>query len=320
MACGPYEITRALIDGSVVPDGIDLTVLVEDLERIFRLDRRDEVDICEFNVMSYFRHAGMGHPIVAIPVFTHRRFRHGSIFVRSGAGIESPVDLVGKKVIIGGYEPAAAIWIRGTLSDEYGVHLEDVDWIDVFERLGRLPDGQSCALTTAEPGARQKADAYLLDGGADAMISAYMPEAFLAGDARVRRLFDDPKSVEMDYFRRTGIFPIMHVITVKREVVDAHPWVLESVAAAFTKSKKIAWERLRNPRVLPLASWQYALEEQTRTMGKDPWEYGLTEMNRKTLQAALRYAEMQEICRSGMNIDELLMNVENVKMESSDFV
>lgn len=320
MACGPYEITRALIDGSVQPDGIALTVLTEDLDRIFRLDRRDEVDICEFNVMSYFRHAADGHPIVAIPVFTHRRFRHGSIFVRSGAGIDGPADLAGKRVIIGGYEPAAAIWIRGMLSDEYGVGLGDVEWIDVFGRLGRLPDGQAVALTTAQPGSRQTADACLLDGRADAMISAYMPEAFLSGDKRVRRLFDDPRAVEMAYFQKTGIFPIMHVITIKRAVTDAHGWVPESVAAAFTKAKKVALERLRNPRVLPLASWQYALEEQTRLMGPDPWEYGLTGMNTATLRAALRYAEEQGICRPGMDVESLFLRVENVNLASPEFV
>jgi len=318
LACGAYEITRALIDGTVQPDGIDLTVLTRDKERIYRIGRRDEVDLCEFNVMAFFRHAGLGHPIVALPVFPHRRFRHGSIYVRADAGIASPADLAGRSVVIGGYEPAAAIWIRGILEDEFGVGAGDVDWVDVFGLLGRLPAGQAAPFT--DPRARLEADKALLNGEAAAMISAYIPRAFLDGDPRVGRLFPDPRAVETDYFARTRIFPIMHAVTVRRAVVEEHPWVPESMTAAFTEAKRVALRRLRNPRVAPLAFWQYALEEQDRVIGEDPWQYGLTEENRVTLETALRYATAQQICRPGLRIDDLFTDVENTSLVTSEFV
>lgn len=293
LSCGPYEITRGLIDGSVTPYGVDLTVLSRDLERIFRIERRNEVDIAELNLMSVFRHASSGTPMRALPIFTHRRFRHGSIYVNTAAGVDSPADLAGRAVVIGGYEPAAAIWIRGILEEEYGLALDAVDWIDVFGRVGRLPDGQAEPLHTSQPGSRQQADQLLLDGTAAAMISAYTPESFLSGDGRIRRLFADPQSVESDYFARRRVFPIMHVVTVNPDLLDRHRWLAESITAAFTESKRLALHRLRNPRVMPLAFWQYAAEEQQTLIGADPWEYGLTAANHSTLAAALRYARRQ---------------------------
>lgn len=318
LACGHYEITRALIDGTVRPDGIDLTVLSHDKERIYTIGRRDEVDLCEFNVMEFFRQAGLGHPILALPIFTHRRFRHGSIYINTEAGITSPADLSGRAVVIGGYRAAATIWIRGILQDEYGVALGDVDWIDVFGILGRLPEGQAEPFESTT--ARLEADKVLLSGEAAAMISPYIPRAFLDGDPRVQRLFPDTRAVEAEYFARTGIFPIMHAITVRRSIIEEHPWVPESVTAAFTEAKRVALERLRNPRVLPLAFWQYALEEQNETMGEDPWEYGLTKGNRTALDAALRYATAQEICRPGLHIDELFLDVQNTSLTPAEFI
>jgi 4,5-dihydroxyphthalate decarboxylase len=320
LSCGPYEITRALIDGTVTPDGVDLTVLSRDLERIFRGERRDEVDIAEFNIMALFKHAGAGVPVRALPIFTHRRFRHGSIYLNTAAGVESPADLAGRPVVIGGYEPAAVIWIRGILEDEYGLTLDSVDWIDVFGRLGRLPDGQSEPLHTSQPGSRQQADRLLLDGTAAGMVSAYTPESFLSGDPRIRRLFPDPRSVERAYFARTRIFPVMHVITVKQALLDEHRWLAESLTAAFTDAKRVALRRLRNPRVMPLAFWQYALEEQEGLLGPDPWQYGLTEDNRSALGTALRYARQQGVCDGQVDLESLFVDVENTALETSEFV
>lgn len=321
LSCGPYEITRALIDGTVAPDGVELITLSQDLERIFRMSRRDEVDVAEFNLMSFFKHATEPDPdLCALPIFTHRRFRHGSIYVNAAAGIERPEDLAGRRVVIGGYEPAAAIWIRGLLEEEYGVALEKVDWLDVFGRLGRLPDGLAEPLHTSQPGSRQQADELLLAGEVDAMISAYTPDAFLAGDPRIRRIFADPGAVESAYFSRTGIFPIMHVITVRRQLLAEYPWLAESLTAAFTESKAIALRRLRNPRVMPLAFWQYTLENQERVMGEDPWQYGLTPRNRAALAAGLRYAVRQGLVKEEADVDGMFVDVENTALNPSEFV
>ncbi|WP_028267866.1 hypothetical protein [Arthrobacter sp. MA-N2] len=316
LACGDYEITRSLAEGTTTPDGIELTVLTEDPERIFRLDRRNECDISEFNVVQYLKSRDKNDDLLAIPVFPHRRFRHGSIFVNSNAGIKAPQDLIGRSVGIGGFEPAAAIWIRGTLQDQYGVKLHDVDWQDVFGILGRLPDSQSKPANPKDANSRFLIDELLTNGALAGLVSAYFPPAFLAGDHRIDRLFPDYQAVESDYFRTSGIFPIMHLITIKAEVVDKNPWIPSSLMAAFSASKRKAMERLRNPRVAPMAFWQSSLETQTELMGPDPWEYGLTPGNRKALQTVARYAAEQGITSRELDIEKLFLTTDDFSAES----
>jgi 4,5-dihydroxyphthalate decarboxylase len=310
LACGDYEITRALAEGLVQPDGIELTVLTEDKERIFRLERRNECDVAEFNVVQYLKSRETGGNLIALPIFPHRRFRHGSIFVRTDEAIESPKDLRGRSMGIGGYEPAAAIWIKGILQDQYGLTAPDIDWQDVFGLLGRLPDGQSAPADPTDPTSRYLIDELLLHGKLSGVASAYMPPAFLAGDTRVRRLFDDPRAVELEYFRETGVFPTMHVMTVRAELVERHPWIPASLMAAFSRAKRMAYDRLRDPRVVPLAFWQQAYDEQEHLLGPDPWQYGLTDGNRRAVQAVVRYCAEQGITSRQEAIDDLFAAVD----------
>lgn len=295
LACGDYEITRALVDGSIRPEGIELHALCEDKERIYRLDRRNEVDIAEFNVVQYLRAKERGEPLTAIPVFPHRRFRHGSIFVNRRGGIRTIADLEGKAVGIGGYQPAAAVWIRGILQDEHGLDLAKVDWQDVFGGFGRLPDGQPEALSATDHAARHRIDDLLVSGAISATVSAYHPPAFLAGDPSIARLFPDFERVEKAYYAKTKVFPIMHVLTIKQQIVDRHPWVPASLMAAFTASRRLAMQRLRNPRTLPLAFIQDVWGEQDRLLGTDPWQYGMTSANERAMQLIIRYAREQGI-------------------------
>jgi 4,5-dihydroxyphthalate decarboxylase len=310
LACGDYEITRALADGAVEPDGIALTVLTEDKERIFRLARRNECDVAEFNVVQYLKSRERGAGLVALPIFPHRRFRHGSIFVRAEEPIASPEDLRGRSVGIGGYEPAAAIWIRGILQDQYGLKLDEVDWQDVFGLLGRLPEGQPEPADPADGASRYRIDELLLRGELAGLASAYVPPAFLDGDTRVRRLFADYKSVELAYFRETGIFPVMHVITLRAELVDRHPWIPASLTSAFSQAKRLAYDRLRNPRVLPHAFWQHAFDEQRDLLGPDPWQYGLTPGNRRAVEAVVRYCAEQGLTARQEPVDDLFVAVD----------
>jgi 4,5-dihydroxyphthalate decarboxylase len=311
LACGDYEITRALTEGQVAPDGIDLVVLTHDKERFFRLDRRDECDISELNIVKYLQARDAGEPISALPIFLHRRFRHGSIFVNTESGVREPRDLVGRQVGIGGYTPAAAVWLKGILGDQYGVRLKDVDWIDVFGEFGRLPDGQSEPLDPKDGASRLRIDALLETGEVQATISAYNPTAFVRGDPRVARMFPDFESVEKEYFRGFGIFPIMHVLTIKDEVVTQHPWAPASIAEAFSGAKHLALERLRDPRVLPFAFWQSSMGSQEQLMGSDPWAYGLTSGNRRALEAVIRYAKEQELIAGLHAVDDLFLPVDD---------
>jgi 4,5-dihydroxyphthalate decarboxylase len=305
LACGDYEIVRPLRDGHIHPEGIDLTVLSQDKERIFRLDRRCECDVAEFNVIQYLKAAEAGEPLTALPVFLHRRFRHGSIYLRTDSGIHEPKDLEGRAVGIGGFEPAAAVWIRGILQDQYGLRLDRVDWQDVFGRLGRLPDGLEQPAAATDTHARHLIDDLLDQGELPATISAYNPPSFLAGGQHLRRLFTDPEPVEREYYTATGVFPIMHVVTIKQEVLQAHPWAAASLMSAFTAARKQGMDRLRNPRTLPLAFSQTTWESQDTLLGPDPWEYGLTRANRWTLQTAIRYAREQGITKTELDVDSL---------------
>lgn len=306
LACGDYEIVRALRDGSVRPDGLDLTVLSDDKERIFRLERRDECDVAELNIVQYLKSAERTDDLVALPVFLHRRFRHGSIFVRTDSAIDHPRQLEGKAIGIGGFEPAAAVWIRGILQDQYGVRLSEVDWHDVFGTFGRLPDGEATPADPTDAAARHRIDAMLDDGALAGTVSAYHPPSFLAGAGHVRRLFGDPEAVEREYYQSTGVFPIMHVLTIKRAVLDRYPWAAANLVSAFTAARRLAMHRLRNPRTLPLAFSTAVWESQDALMGPDPWAYGLTPANRRALELVVRYAREQGITRTERDIDKLL--------------
>ncbi|WP_411720262.1 hypothetical protein [Mycetocola sp.] len=311
LACGEYEILRALADGDVRPDGIDLTVLNHDKERIFRLDRRNECDVAEFNIVQYLKARDAGEPLVALPVFPHRRFRHGSIFVNTEAGITGPDDLRGKAMGIGGFEPAAAVWIRGILRDQYGIGHDEIDWQDVYGRLGRLPDGQREALKPGQTATRQSIDELVLDGTLAGIASAYIPQAFVKGDPRIGRLFPDYAAVERDYFQTFGIFPTMHVLTIKSDIVEKHPWVPASLFQAFTLAKKVALDRLHDPRYLPLAFLQSVQEEQAQLLGEDPWAYGLTSSNRLAVDAVNRYCLELGLITDLLSLDDLFIETDD---------
>src|ERR1700739_124285 len=275
LACGDYEITRPLITGAVKPDGIDLRVIAGpgSRERHWRMARRNEYDVCEFNACAYFMANDRNAAWNAIPVFLHRRFRHGFIFVNTSNGIREPKDLVGKKIGGTNFQPAGCIWARGILEEDHGVHPREITW--VTERAEDIPFTPPANLTIERIPEEKALDDMFASGELDAMISPNFPRPFLARDPHVARLFPDYKDRELEYFRRTGIFPIMHVTVIRQEILDENPWVAASLVQAFQSAKEIAYERVRNPRVVPLAWFRSAWEEQEEVLGRDPWVYGL---------------------------------------------
>ena len=310
VACGDYEIVRALKDGVVQADGLELNLLtgMGPRERHWRLARRHEFDVCEENVGAYFMARDQGYPLNAIPVFMHRRFRHGFVFVNAGAGIKSPKDLIGRRVGGTNFQPASNIWMRGILEEHYGVPHREITW--VVDRSEDVP-------FTAPPGLRiemktgtKSLSSMLADGELPAMISPTIPAPLVHGDRRVARLFADYKQVEIEYFRSTGIFPIMHVTTVKQEIVDKYPWVATNLVKAFEQAKEIAYRRTANPRMIPLAWVRSAVEEQEEILGPDPWAYGLTPANRKNLETVLRYTHQQGLISKTMRLDDLFADTD----------
>jgi 4,5-dihydroxyphthalate decarboxylase len=318
LACGDYEITRPLIEGTVEPDGIDLTVLAGagSRERHWRMARNSEYDVCEFNACAYFMARDRGAKWNALPVFLHRRFRHGFVFVNTGKAIAAPKDLIGRRVGGTNFQPAGCIWIRGILEQDYGVPHKQITWIT--ERAEDIeftpPPGLKIEMIPGD----KSLDDMLVSGELDAMISPSFPKPFLRGDKRVARLFPNCKEVELEYFRRTGIFPIMHVTVIRQEILDRHPWVAASLVAAFEKAKQMAYERVRNPRVVPLAWFSAAWEEQNAILGRDPWAYGLGPANRKNLAAAVHYTYRQGLISREIPVAELLVNTDDEDIREKD--
>ena len=310
VACGDYEIIGALKDGTVQADGLELVVLTKHgpRERHWRMARNLEYDVCEFNVGAYFMAREHGVAITSLPVFLHRRFRHGFAFVNVNAGIKTPNDLIGKRVGGTNFQPAGNIWLRGILEEQYGVPHQSITW---------LVDRSEDVEFTPPPGlkiemipAGKHMDTMLAEGEIPAMINPYIPRPIVNGDPRVSYLFPDYKKVEREYFQQTGIFPIMHVTVIKQEIVDKYPWAAVSLAKAFEQAKQLCYRRVVNPRVIPLAWFSHQWDEERKVLGADPWAYGLGEANRKNLQTINRYCHQQGLITKEMSIEELFVDTD----------
>lgn len=310
VACGDYEIVRPLKEGAVEADGLELIFLtgMGPRERHWRLARKMEFDVCEENVGAYFMAHEQGEPLTAIPVFLHRRFRHGFLFVNVNAGIASPKDLVGKRVGGTNYQPAANIWMRGILQEFYGVPHRSITW--VVERSEDVPFTPPPDLRIEMKQSAKSLGDMLAEGDLPAMLSPTIPAPFARGDRRIARLFPNYKEIEIAYFRQTGIFPIMHVTTIRRDIVERYPWVATNLVKAFEQAKQLAYRRLENPRMTPLAWVRTALEEQWEILGKDPWSYGLNPANRNNLATVQRYAFEQGLIRRIVPLEELFADTD----------
>ena len=319
LACGDYEIIRALKEGEVEPDGIDLTVLTEmdSTTRHWRFIRNRDFDMAETSASSYVVAKDQGEPVTALPVFLHRRFRHGFVFINTQKGIKSPKDLIGRKVGIKSFLVTAGHWMRGILEHEYGVphkslqYFAELDEDIEFEvpsdlKITRLPHNKSVETMLAE-------------GELDAVIHSSIIKPLAAGDPRVGRLFPDYKAEEIKYFKKTQIFPIMHVLGVKQEIVDKHPWVPINMFHAFQKAKSLAMARMANPRIVPLAWYREAWEEQEAILGPDPWEYGLGDRNRQTIETLAGYSHEQGLTKKRLTADDMFVSVFQGRKRGDEF-
>src|SRR5271154_478953 len=236
VACGDYEIVRALSDGTVQADGIELVMLtgMGSRERHWRMARKTEFDVCEINIGGYYMARDRGEALAAIPVFLHRRFRHGFVFVNAKSGIREPKDLIGKKIGGTNFQPASNIWMRGILEEYYGVPHKQCIW--VVDRSEDVEFTRPKDLRIEMIPETKRLDVMLAEGEIPAMLSPDIPKLFLAGDKRIVRLFPNYKDIEMEFFRKTQIFPIMHVTVVKQEIIDKYPWVTTNLVKAFEEA------------------------------------------------------------------------------------
>ena len=310
LATGDYESIRALKEGTVKPDGIELTVLTDMTSDIrhWRMLRNKEFDVAELSMSNYLMAKYTGLPYTAIPVFLHRRFRHSFIYLNANKDISKPADLIGKKVGLRNFQATANLWIRGILEHEFGLPHKSIQWFkqDDEEVDWTPPDDLNIQRITAD----KNVEAMLLDGELDALIHPELIRAILDHDPRVTRLFPHYRDIEIDYFKRTGIFPIMHTTAIRQEVVDKYPWVPLNLMQAFEESKKVAYQRMENPRIVPLAWFRYFLEEQEELLGTDPWIYGLGEINKKALETLMQYSQEQGLIGRRMALDELFVTTE----------
>jgi 4,5-dihydroxyphthalate decarboxylase len=312
LACWDYDRTHALHAGVVRPDGIDLTYLPLPVEEtFFRMLRHREFDASEMSLSSYVMTlATEDPPFIAIPVFPSRTFRHSCIFVNARSGIRSPADLVGRVVGIPEYQMTAAVWIRGILAEHHGVPVDEVRYrTGGIEQPGRpeklalnLPPG-----VRVDPiGPDDTLSDMLASGAIDALYTSRMPSSFVNGAPDVVRLFADSRAAERAYFERTRIFPIMHVVALRRDVYERHPWIAKELYKAFARSRAATVDGLYETSALKhMLPWLAQEVEETRSvMGDDFWSYGL-EPNRHVLETFLDYSHAQGLSPRRFEPEEL---------------
>ncbi len=300
-ACGNYDHIRALADGTVKPDGIDFEYLYSFPSDTFpRMVRDQAFDASELGLTFYLGTlAQPDPPFVAIPVYPIRFFVQSAIFVNAASGIKTPRDLIGKRLgelFIYGHD--AGTWGKGIVSDEYGVPVRGTTyWVGGLERPSPrwdwLPFAPPADVEVRQLGPDQTLDAMLETGEIDALFSAQVPPSLTAGSKRVRYLFDNPEAAGRDYFRRTGIFPIQHIVAIRKEIYRRNPWIARALFDAFNESKRRVEELYRSQfqhlhRIFMIPWLSSHMEENRALMGDDPWPYGV-ERNRKSLDTFLRY-------------------------------
>jgi 4,5-dihydroxyphthalate decarboxylase len=312
LACWDYDRTRALMDGRVGVDGVDLTYLNLPVEEtFFRMLRNAEFDACEMSLSSYTVSLFEDAPrFIAIPVFPSRYFRHSCIYVHANAGIREPKDLIGKRVGTPEYQMTAPVWIRGILADQYQVPVSSVTYFTGGQeepgRSEKLELSLPSSIRVAPIGAGKTLARMLEAGEIDALHTARAPSTFRGGAGSVRRLFPDYARVEREYYARTRIFPIMHTVVLRRDLYASYPWLAQSLYKAFVEAQRIAYRDLRETAALKsMLPWlPHHLEETESAMGQDFWQYGYAP-NQAALATFLTYSWEQGLSRRQLAPQEL---------------
>lgn len=311
IAMGDYDRTRALFDGRVQIDGVDpIYMLLNPEEMFFRAMRSRDFDISEISFSSYLvKHSRGESPYIAVPVFLSRAFRHTSMYVRKDR-IQRPEDLKGKRIGLPEYQLTAHVWARAILQDDHGIRPEDVTWVrGGIDTPGR-PEKIALQLppqVRVESAPEGTTISELLDrGDIDAFMGPRPPSRQVLKNPNVGWLFDDPTAAAKDYYRRTGVFPIMHVVGIRKELAAQHPWLPAAVQKAFTQSKAAALELLADTSAtkvtLPFVEEQ--LKAAREVMGEDYWSYGV-QPARRTLESFVRHHHSQGLSPRLVAVEEL---------------
>lgn len=315
----PFDRVQALVDGRVPIEGCSVSFQkgsIGDLNtHVFAGPQTIEVTEIGFHpyMLAFANDGFRGYSL--LPIFPLRTFRHKSVFIRTDRGIDRPEDLRGKTIATPGYSSTSLTWIRGIFADEYGVSPEDVEWV-VSSKTSDSASGKTSKQENVYPEGltiRNGPDGVdeselLVSGEVDALFHAVEPRAYVEGNPIIGRLFVDYRQVERDYYARTGIFPIMHAVAIKDEIIEANPWLPEAVFKAYSKAKQINQQMLQKLGwAMVSLPWAGAeLEETRELMGENYWPYGI-EPNRRALEALFRYSHEQGLAGRELTIEELFL-------------
>jgi 4,5-dihydroxyphthalate decarboxylase len=305
-AGGDYDRTHALIEGSIRPEGLELDWKILPYQEIWTRMLNDYAfDASELSLSSYLIARTIGKPLIAAPIFPARAFRHSCIFINSRSGIREPRDLMGKKVALAEFQQTATVWVRGTLQHDYGVDLDKIRWF-TWVKQPRMEIEMPRRYDVTEIPAGEAPDEMLADGELDAMICANLFPSMLNGRPEIRRLFENYPEVEAAYFRKTGIFPIMHTVAMREELWKESPGIALSLFQAFQQAKAQAYERLNDlsPYKISLVWFREPVRQQKEILGDDPWPYGLAK-NRHVVDTLMGYLYEQGLAKKKLPIEEL---------------
>ncbi len=304
-AGGDYDRTHALIEGTIKPEGLELDWKVLPYHDIWtRMLNRYEFHASELSLSSYLIARTMGKPLIAIPVFPARAFRHSCIFVNAKSGINAPRDLMGRKVAIAEFQQTATVWVRGALQHHYGVDLHKIRWFTWAKSRMDIEMTGGFDLTQLPPGSAP--DEMLAAGELDAMICANLFPSMLNGRPEIRRLFLNYPEVEAEYFKNTGIFPIMHTVAMREELWKESPEIAVNLFKAFQQAKLQAYDRLNDlsPYKISLVWFREPLRQQREVLGDDAWPYGLAK-NHHVVEALMGYLHEQGLASHKIPVEEL---------------
>ncbi len=304
LACSECDRTQGLRDGSVPVEGVSLTCIGLPVEEVFhRMVRHAEFDAAELSLSSYVLSLQQGAPFLAVPAFPSRMFRHSGIYVNAGSGIREPADLAGRTVGLAEYQLTANVWIRGILQEHYGVPVASVAYrtggLHAPGRTEKLPVSLPADIRVAPIGAGQTLAEMLVAGEIDALYTPRTPAPFAQRRPEVRRLFPDFAQEEGRYFAKTGIFPIMHTVVLRRALYQQHPWLAQALSKAFEAARRQALDGIDETATLKyMLPWLHAEVARTRSLiGDDYWPYGVAQ-NQHVLETFLRYSFEQGLARS----------------------